>query len=99
MRERRREKLTSLLVKEISDIISNEIDLPKNAFITVHDVHLSKDGRKATVFISALKKEDALGAVKVLNRAAGYIHHILGKRLRLRVVPRPEFAVLPGDLV
>ena len=99
MKERRRERLRSLLIRELSDIIRTEIDLSDNVFVTVHDVHLSKDGSMATVFISALKKEDALKAVEILNRAAGYIHHILGKRLKLRVVPRPEFVISSGDLL
>ena len=99
MKERRRERLRSLLIRELSDIIRSEIDLPENLFITVRDVHLSKDGSKATVFISALKEEDALTAVETLNRAVGYIHHLLGKRLKLRIVPRPEFVVSPEELL
>ncbi|ADY73572.1 ribosome-binding factor A [Desulfurobacterium thermolithotrophum DSM 11699] len=99
MRERRRERLKSLLIRELSDILRIEIDLPDNAFVTIHDVHLSKDGSKVTVFISALKKEDAIKAVEILNKATGYIHHILGKRLKLKVVPRPEFVISPGDLL
>ena len=99
MKERRRERLRSLLIRELSDIIRTEIDLPDNVFVTVHDVHLSKDGSRATVFISALRKEDVLKALEILNRAAGYIHHILGMRLKLRVVPRPEFVISSGDLL
>jgi len=95
MKERRRERLRSLLIRELSEIIRTEIDLPENLFITVHDVHLSKDGSKATVFISSLKKEDAALAVEILNKATGFIHHLLGKRLKIRVVPRPEFVVAP----
>ncbi|MEO2068107.1 MAG: 30S ribosome-binding factor RbfA [Desulfurobacteriaceae bacterium] len=95
MRERRRERLRSLLIRELSEIIRTEIDLPENLFITVHDVHISKDGSKATVFISSLKREDAALAVETLNKATGFIHHLLGKRLKIRVVPRPEFVVAP----
>jgi ribosome-binding factor A len=99
MRERRRERLKSLLIRELSQIIREEIDLPENLFITVQEVELSKDGSKAKVFISALNKEDALLAVERLNRAQGFIHHLLGKRLKLKVVPRPEFVVAPEVLL
>jgi ribosome-binding factor A len=94
MKQIRRERLKSLLVREISEIVRREIDLPENAFITVQRVELSKDGSKATVFISGLKKEDVLTAVKILNRASGYIHHLLGKRIKIKTVPRPEFVPL-----
>ncbi|WP_456456759.1 30S ribosome-binding factor RbfA [Thermovibrio sp.] len=99
MREIRRERLKSTLLREISEIITREIDLPENLFITVKKVELSKDATKATVFISSLKKEDAIKAVNRLNKARGYIHHLLGKRLRLKTVPRPEFVVSPEEIV
>ncbi len=89
----RKEKLKSLLLREISEIIRRDVDLPENLFVTVQGVELSKDNSKATVFISSLKKEDALHAVNILNRAEGYIHYLLGKRLKMRVVPRPHFVV------
>ncbi|WP_456435048.1 30S ribosome-binding factor RbfA [Thermovibrio ammonificans] len=99
MRERRRERLKSVLVRELSQIIREEVDLPENLFVTVQGVELSKDGSKAKVFISALNREDAVRAVEQLNRAQGYIHHLLGKRLRLKIVPRPEFFVSPEVLL
>jgi ribosome-binding factor A len=95
MKRVRKERLKSLILREISDIIRREIELPERAFITVYGVELSKDGSKATVYISSLNKEDALKAVEILNRAQGYIHHLLGKRLKLKVVPRPTFKVAP----
>jgi len=98
MRGVRRERLKSLLLREISEIIRREVDLPEGLFITVQRVELSKDASKATVFISGLKKEDVLTAVERLNRASGYIHHLLGKRIRIRTVPRPEFVPAVGEL-
>ncbi len=95
----RRERLKSTLLREISDIVRREIDLPENLFITVQKVELSKDASKATVFISALKQEDAVKAVEILNRASGYIQHLLGKRIKIRTVPRPEFVVAVEGLI
>ncbi|WP_457568632.1 30S ribosome-binding factor RbfA [Desulfurobacterium sp.] len=106
MKGRRRERVESLLKREISDIVAFEIDKPKGvSFATISAVSLSKDGRKAVVYVSALRMEEAAVMVDVLNRAAGYIHHLLGKRLRMKVVPRPEFKiapdinVIPGDVL
>ena len=91
----RKERLKSQLLREISDIVRREIDLPENIFITVKRVELSKDGSQADVFISGLRKEDVVLAVDRLNRAAGYVQHLLGKRLRIRTVPRPKFLIDP----
>ncbi len=99
MRQVRRERLRSTLKREIAEIVRFDVNLPENLFITIQDVELSKDGSKAYIYVSALKKEDAIKAVDILNRASGYIHHLLGKRLKLRVVPKPEFHIHPGDLL
>ncbi|MEO2082848.1 MAG: 30S ribosome-binding factor RbfA [Desulfurobacteriaceae bacterium] len=96
MRGVRRERLKSLLLREISDIVRFEVDLPEGLFITISAVELNKDATKATVFVSGLKPEDVALAVERLNRASGFIHRLLGKRLRLKVVPRPEFVIAPG---
>ena len=94
MKGRRKERVESLLKRELSDIITFEIDKPAGVnFITVNRIDLSKDGRKATVYISALKREEAIKSVETLNKAAGYIHGLLGRRLRMKIVPRPEFKV------
>ena len=99
MRGIRRERLKSLLLREISEIVRRDVDLPENLFITVQKVELSKDTSRATVFISGLKKEDVLLAVERLNKASGYIHHLLGKRLKVKTVPKPEFVVAPEVLL
>jgi ribosome-binding factor A len=88
-----------LLKREISQIITREIDLPEGTFITVQEVELSKDGSRATVYISALRREELTIALQTLNRASGFIHHLLGKRLRLKTVPRPEFKPAPEALI
>ncbi len=99
MRQIRRERLRSTIKREIAEIVRFDVNLPENLFITIQDVELSKDGSKAYVYVSSLKREDAAKAVDILNRASGYIHHLLGKRLKLRVVPKPEFYIHPGDLL
>ncbi len=98
MKERRRERLESVLKREITDIILREINLPEGMYITVQDVSISKDGRKAVVFISSLKEEHALRGLEILNKASGFIEHLLGKRLKLRYAPRPEFKLSPSIL-
>ncbi|SNR84379.1 30S ribosome-binding factor RbfA [Desulfurobacterium atlanticum] len=94
MKGRRKERVESLLKRELSNIITFEIDKPEGVnFITVSRIDLSKDGRKATVYISTLRREEAIKSVETLNKAAGYIHGLLGRRLRMKIVPRPEFKV------
>ncbi len=102
MKGKRKGRVESLLKRELSNIVTFEIDKPPGVnFITVSNVEISKDGRKAFVYISALKKEEAIASIEILNKASGYIHGILGRRLRMKVIPRPEFKLsidtLTGD--
>ena len=95
MKEIRRQKLSSFLQRELSEIIRREISLPENIFITVSRVEVSKDGSVARVFISGLKKEDVELAVDTLKRASGFIRRLIGKSLKTKVIPRFEFYPLP----
>ncbi len=97
MNEKRKQRLESLLKREIADIVQFEIDKPKDIpFITVSRVMLSKDGRKAQVFISSLNQKDAVRTVSLLNKASKHIQHLLGKRIRIKFIPKLEFTVELG---
>ena len=57
MKEIRRQKLSSFLQRELSEIIRREISLPENIFITVSRVEVSKDGSVARVLFPGLKRK------------------------------------------
>jgi ribosome-binding factor A len=91
MREKshRMEKVNSMLKKELSEIISEEIALPKDNFITVSFVDTTADLSEAQVFISALKDEEEI--IEVLNKQSGHIRYVLGKRIRIKKTPKLLF--------
>lgn len=88
------EQTNSLLLKEISIIISREINDPKLGFPTVTDVVTSSDYSCAKVYVSFLgknyKKRDGLEA---LNHAKGHIKSLLAKRVNMRKIPDLIFIV------
>jgi ribosome-binding factor A len=96
MNEKRKQRLESLLKREIANILQFEIEKPEDIlFVTVNRVILSKDGRKAKVFISCLNHRDAIKMVAILNKISGYIQHLIGKRLRIKFTPKLSFEVEP----
>ena len=87
-------KIDSILLREISMIISQEINDPKLGFPTVTEVDVAPDMNNAKVYVSFLgknyMKRDGLEA---LRRAKGHIKSELAKRVRLRKIPDLTFVV------
>ena len=90
----RTDKLDSMLMREISVIISQEINDPKLGFPTVTEVDVAPDLSNAKVYVSFLgknyMKRDGLEA---LRRSKGHIKSQLAKRLKLRKIPDLTFIV------
>ena len=90
----RTDKLYSILLREISMIISQEINDPKLGFPTVTEVDVAPDLNTAKVYVSFLgknyKKRDGIDA---LRRAKGHIKSLLAKRIRIRKIPDLTFIV------
>jgi ribosome-binding factor A len=78
--------------RELAGILHEELKDPRLGMISVSGVEVSRDLAHARVFISVLGgEEDASETIKVLNKAAGFLRHQLGQRMRLRVVPQLRF--------
>jgi len=88
------DKLDSMLLREISTIILQDINDPKLGFPTVTEVDVAPDLNTAKVYVSFLgknyKKRDGIDA---LRKAKGYIKSQLAKRLKLRKIPDLVFLV------
>jgi len=91
----RPQRVAQELQKEIAMIIQREIKDPRvGMMVTVSGVEVSRDLAYAKVFVTFLNDEDAdsvKAGVKVLQDASGYIRSLLGKAMRLRIVPELTF--------
>ncbi|MFH1231131.1 MAG: 30S ribosome-binding factor RbfA [Planctomycetota bacterium] len=80
------------LQRELSQIILYELRQPNLGFITITRVEPTSDLQYAKVFITVLddgnKRKTTL---ELLNKASGYIHRVLEKRIRMRYIPRLSF--------
>ena len=87
-------KVDSILMRELSMIISQELNDPLLGFSTVTEVDIAPDYSNAKVYVSFLgknyKKRDGLEA---LRRSKGHIKSILAKRVNMRRIPDLEFIV------
>ena len=90
---RRLERVNSLIREELSDLLRREIKDPRlGSFVGITEVTTAPDLKHATVFVSSIgdssKRQETLGA---LAAAAGFFHHELTKRLKMRHVPDLSF--------
>lgn len=80
--------MQDLFREEISAIIQREIRDPGFGFITILGVKLSEDLKYAKVLYSVYgNDEEKQKTTEALKRARGYIKHLLGKRVQLRLMP------------
>lgn len=91
----RSQRVAQELQKEIALIIQREIKDPRiGLMVTVSGVELSRDLAYAKVFVTFLNDEEGdkiKEGVKALQDASGFIRSLLGKAMRLRVVPALTF--------
>jgi ribosome-binding factor A len=78
--------------RELAGLLHEELKDPRLGMISVSGVEVSRDLAHARVYISVLGGEEAVSeTLKVLNKAAGFLRHQLGQRMRLRVIPQLRF--------
>ncbi|HIF17606.1 MAG TPA: 30S ribosome-binding factor RbfA [Cycloclasticus sp.] len=82
------------LQRELAEILQRDIRDPEVGFVTVSGVEVTKDIAIAKVFISVLTTKDdenKQSSIAALNRASNYIHGMVSKRMRMRMVPELRF--------
>ncbi|TCP92035.1 ribosome-binding factor A [Cricetibacter osteomyelitidis] len=91
---KRSDRVAQELKKEIAVILQREVKDPRIGMVTVSDVDLSGDLAYAKVFVTFLFDSDELAVqngMKALEKAAPYIRSLVGKAMRLRIVPEIRF--------
>lgn len=91
----RPQRVSQEMQKEIAIILQREIKDPRVGLMTtVSGVEVSRDLAYAKVYVTFLNdsNEAAVKAgVRALQDASGYIRMLLGKAMRLRIVPELTF--------
>jgi len=92
---KRTDRVAEQMQREMAQIIQMEVRDPRIGMVTVSAVDMSRDLRYATVFVTFLgiaeDEKSIREAIKVLNNAASYVRVLIGKRMKMRVVPEIKF--------
>ncbi len=90
----KKERLQSIIKKEISQIIFEDVKDPTIGFVTVTDVDLTNDYSIAKVYVSFLDKIDINDyRLKNLNKAKGLIKAKLAHKLTIKKCPELIFVL------
>lgn len=91
---KRSDRVAQELQKEVAVILQREVKDPRIGMVTVSDVEVSRDLAYAKVFVTFLFDNDPEAikqGMKGLEKASPYIRSLLGKAMRLRIVPELRF--------
>ena len=91
---KRSDRIADLIKVEISQVLSQEVRDPRVQGITILNVLLTSDMKKADIFISqsnSFNEIDSEEVKKGLEKAKGFIRRKLSKNLNLRRTPEIFF--------
>ena len=92
MQNKRIKQISEMLKGTISDIIHSRVKDPRIGFVTITELNLSKDLRKAKVFISVMGPDEKKQETRIgLQNAHAFIQKEMASKLRLRYIPVLEF--------
>ena len=84
-------RVADQIQREIALLVAREVADPRVGDVTVSGVDLSPDMRHAKVLVTPGRDTDGDASAQALNRAAGFLRSRLGRRVRMRRVPRLVF--------
>ena len=92
MHTTRTRRIAHQLQQEIARIIHQELKDPRLGFVTITRLELSNDLKYAKVLFSCLgDQEERARSLETLNHSRGFIHSLIKKRFRLKVIPDISF--------
>ena len=88
------ERINEELKKEISHIISYELNNPNvTGLISVTKAKITPDLKYATIYVSILNPNNLEETMEGLKKSSGYIRSEIAKRINLRITPELIFKV------
>ena len=89
---KRTDRVGAQIQRELAALVRAELDDPRLGMITIQAVRVVRDFSHAKIFFTVMAGE--LGKVettRVLNDAAPFFRHELGRRMKLRTLPELRF--------
>jgi len=86
------EKINQEIKRKLMEIIQEEIDDPSLSVMSIVRVDTARDLSVSRIFYSLFtEKKAGAHAQEALEKMSGFLRHELGKRIRLKFLPKLEF--------
>ncbi len=86
-------KIASIIMKDVSDILMFEVKSPDIGFITVTGAEVTSDYSYAKIYVSFLDKKNVDGRFEALQRVKGFVRTSLSRKLSIYKVPELIFVL------
>ena len=88
----RTDRVGSQMQRELAELVRDGLDDPRLGMITIQEVRVVRDFSHAKVFFTVMAgKLDHEQTRKLLQEAAGWLRHELGRVMKLRTLPQLHF--------
>ena len=85
------QRINQLIKKELSQILLNEFDFPKDTLVTLTRVETSADLSGVKVYISVMPEKEIKKVIKFLIQNLRGVQEEINKRLKMRIIPKIRF--------
>jgi len=85
--------------ENIKNITAQFLEKESNgtSLITVTNTNVSKDLKKATIFITVLPNTSEKSALDFVRRQRSDLRHFIQSKLKMRIIPFLDFAIDEGE--
>ena len=84
-------KVNSVIRREISELMTKNINFKHNVFVTISQVDTTKDLRYTRIFVRVFPHSEINYAMKTLEYEKSVMQKQLHKQLHLKVLPKISF--------
>lgn len=98
MSEKRAEKLSAAVQRDVNEILLREFSFKPGVFITISRVDTSVDLRYTYLFLSIFPEKETQYVLKSLKKEIYKIQGLLNKKLRMRPLPKIVFKLDTSEI-
>ncbi|MCB1763723.1 MAG: 30S ribosome-binding factor RbfA [Gammaproteobacteria bacterium] len=89
---KRTDRVGAQIQREIANLVREELDDPRLGMITIQAVKVVRDFSHAKIYFTAMAGSLGMAeTTRLLNDAAPFFRHELGRRMKLRTLPELHF--------
>ena len=90
---KRTEQVSKLLRQEINNILIKDFEPPAGTLISVADVTVAPDLKKATAYLSVIPENKIGSSLEIIKKFGRHIQHQINHTLKMQIIPQIEWKI------